>query len=151
MTNELVFFQLLIIAHVIQPPNCKTLKTFGAALCLGWIIYDPNWVLESAKRGVWLDESTYGFKLDVNPFYSKRVYMTDGFRSCVNTNKFRVDFVKTLIGLCSDGTLVDDPKEAIDYVLCGDSEDATQLKLGGLHNAKNWNAFIDMIGLPSKF
>jgi len=126
MTNGSV--SVFNLAHLIQPPSSKTLKTFGACLTSAWLIQDPQWIFDSVAKGLWLPEEKYGYRIDVNPFKNTKIYMTPAFKECPTTKGFRVGFMKCLVIGCSDGSFVDTPKEA-DYVLVGDNEDKRYLQL----------------------
>ena len=109
------------ITHLIQPPSSRTLKSFAASLSNSWLITDPQWVFESAKKGRWIDEQPFGLKPTSNPFYKKKVHLTASFKDCPKTRNFRVNFMKTLVIDCSDGSFVETP-EGADFILRGDND-----------------------------
>ncbi|KAI8929337.1 hypothetical protein BC831DRAFT_302920 [Entophlyctis helioformis] len=128
------------ITHMIAPQGSRTLKTFAASLMSTWLIHDPNWILDSASKGVWLPETKYGFRNTVNPIQGKRFFLAPSFLECPKTKDFRQEYLKCLVLECSHGSFVEKADEA-DYVIRSDSDTTAFDGIPVL----DWNAFIALI------
>jgi len=66
------------ITHVVTPPNCRTMKTLIARLTGRWLV-TPDWIIDSATAGHWVDEKPYGLSVTEDLFKNKNVFISEDF------------------------------------------------------------------------
>lgn len=114
----------IFVAHMISPPETKTLKTLAATLAGCWIMSDPKWVLNSLKERKWISEEEYGFRCIPSPFEGKSLYKSPMFEQQCKDKKASHSwpgFLELLWATCAKGNFVTSVKDA-DYVIVADSE-----------------------------
>ncbi|KAJ3091707.1 hypothetical protein HK102_013704 [Quaeritorhiza haematococci] len=132
--------------HVIAAPQSKTLKTYAASLTSKWLIYDYNWVFDSASAGYWLPEDKYGFLSKDKPFAGKKFYIAPSFQNGIENNAFKMGTLKTLVTTFGEGEFVNDVEEA-DIVIRGSEDQSFTNK-----RSADWVGFMNLIpqgGLPT--
>jgi len=139
-------------AHMISPPETKTLKTLAATLSGAWIIQDPQWIIQSADQKQWLDETAFGFRCDPNPFTGLKLFVAPSFTRVSKERKGAQGwpgFIDLLWVKCSQGLIVPSEREA-DFIIVGDENKYKNDHPGG-KKIIDWFKFMSLIPAAATF
>ncbi|KAI9184081.1 hypothetical protein H9P43_003134 [Blastocladiella emersonii ATCC 22665] len=127
------------VTHIVTPGSSHTFKVLAGVLMHRWIIFDPQWILDSVKAGKFITPEKYGKRVFATPFKGKTLAMTQEFLTENVGREFRMTNATALVEQCGKGTVTKDPTTST-WVLTSTSD--TKSYSG---TRLDWTGFIKLI------
>jgi len=145
------------VTHIVAPTEARTPRVIVAALTGKWIV-SPEWVLESNKKGTFVDEKPYGGRrTGKSPFAGEQVYLSPRFvaedckTSSSSTRKHsRRDYLQAFVETFGCGTIVQHSGANAKYWVVAndeqieddDDDDAEYIEARPDRMVMKWNEFV---------
>jgi len=131
------------ITHVIEG-NSLSIKVLAAVVTGRWVV-SPQWLVDSAAQGRFLNESRYGTK-SLNPIRDKKFFFDESFATNDKRKRTIADLIITRLG---KGHIIEDSSSA-DFIIVGSSQNTSELS----DHSYTWDEFViwllDQRFLPPK-